>query len=72
IANILELGKFVRKYGAAYGLISMRVVNKVIASKTGLMRIYFDGAYQARKNGIREIELDIDLETGEIKEDEDD
>ncbi|MDT2738267.1 replication protein, partial [Enterococcus pseudoavium] len=45
IANILELGKFVRKYGSIYGLNSMRVVNKVIVSKTGLMRIYFDGAY---------------------------
>ena len=45
----------------------MRVVNKVIVSKTGLMRIYFDGAYQARKNGIQEIELDVDLETGELK-----
>lgn len=31
------------------------------------MRIYFDGAYQARKNGIQEIELDVDLETGELK-----
>lgn len=67
IANILELGKFVRKYGSIYGLNSMRVVNKVIVSKTGLMRIYFDGAYQARKNGIQEIELDVDLETGELK-----
>ncbi|EMF0037288.1 replication protein RepB, partial [Enterococcus hirae] len=28
---------------------------------------YFDGAYQARKNGIQEIELDVDLETGELK-----
>ncbi|EGO2585483.1 replication protein RepB, partial [Enterococcus faecalis] len=24
-------------------------------------------AYQARKNGIQEIELDVDLETGELK-----
>lgn len=68
IANILELSKFVRKYGSIYGLSNMKIVNKVIANKTGLMRMYFDGAYQVRKNGIKEIELDIDLETGEIKE----
>lgn len=66
IANVLELGKFVRKYGHMYGLPSMRLVNKVIAPKTGLMRIYFDGAYQARKNGIKEIEIEIDPNTGEI------
>lgn len=68
IANILELGKFVRRYGSFYGLPNMKVINKVIASKTGLIRIYFDGAYQVRKNGIQEIELDVDLETGEIRE----
>lgn len=67
IANILELGKFVRRYGSFYGLPNMKMINKVIAPKTGLIRIYFDGAYQVRKNGIQEIELDIDLETGEIK-----
>ncbi|EJR1626390.1 replication protein [Enterococcus faecalis] len=66
IANILELGNFIRKYGSYYGLDSMRVVNKVITSKSGLMRIYFDGAYQARKNGIQDIELNIDSDTGEI------
>lgn len=68
IANILELGKFVRRYGSFYGLPNMKMINKVIAPKTGLIRIYFDGAYQVRKNGIQEIELDVDLETGEIKE----
>ena len=67
IANIIELGKFVRRYGSFYGLPNMKVINKVIAPKTGLIRIYFDGAYQVRKNGIQEIELDVDLETGEIK-----
>ena len=66
IANVVELGGFVRKYGSMYGLTNMRLVNKVIAPKTGLMRIYFDGAYQARKNGVQEFELKIDPETGEV------
>lgn len=68
IANILELRNFIRRYGSLYGLTNMKIVNKVLANKAGLMRMYFDGAYQVRKNGIKEIELDVDLETGEIKE----
>ncbi len=38
----------------------MKQVNKTIASKSGLIRLYFDGAYQARKNGLMEIELPKD------------
>ncbi|MDT2712558.1 hypothetical protein P7D88_12360, partial [Enterococcus dongliensis] len=63
----MSLSETLQQNRSIYGLNSMRVVNKVIVSKTGLMRIYFDGAYQARKNGIQEIELDVDLETGELK-----
>jgi hypothetical protein len=29
----------------------MDVVNDVIKANTGLLRMYFDGAYQRRKNG---------------------
>lgn len=57
LANLLELAKFVRRYGSNYGLVGMKQVNKIIAPKSGLMRLYFDGAYQARKNGLVEIDL---------------
>lgn len=57
LANLLELAKFVRRYGNNYGLVGMKQVNKIIAPKSGLMRLYFDGAYQARKNGLIEIDL---------------
>lgn len=57
LANLLELAKFVRKYGRNFGLSGMKQVNKIIAPKSGLMRLYFDGAYQARKNGLMEVEL---------------
>lgn len=69
LANLLELAKFVRRYGSHYGLVGMKQVNKIIAPKSGLMRLYFDGAYQARKNGLLEIELaggKFDSDTGEI------
>lgn len=40
---------------------SMKIVNQVIRSHTGLIRLYFDGVYQERKNHGK-----IDVETGEI------
>ena len=40
----------------------MRIVNKVVTPKSGLLRIYFDRTYQVRKNGIQE----VDSDTGEI------
>ncbi|MFH7304625.1 replication protein, partial [Streptococcus agalactiae] len=43
LANLLELAKFVRRYGSNYGLVGMKQVNKIIAPKSGLMRLYFDG-----------------------------
>ncbi|MFV1073151.1 Rep family protein, partial [Klebsiella pneumoniae] len=63
LANLLELAKFVRRYGSNYGLVGMKQVNKIIAPKSGLMRLYFDGAYQARKNGL--VEIDLLNETGD-------
>ena len=56
------MGVLVRKYGSFYGLDTMQIVNKVVTPKSGLLRIYFDRAYQVRKNGIQE----VDSDTGEI------
>jgi hypothetical protein len=41
-------------------------MNDVIAPRTGLLRLYFDGAYQRRKNTIGPL---YDRETGEILND---
>ena len=56
------MGVLVRKYGSVYGLDTMRIVNKVVTPKSGLLRIYFDRTYQVRNNGIQE----VDSDTGEI------
>lgn len=63
IANIRELRRFINLRGSEHGLPSMKVVNSVLRSHTGLIRLYFDGVYQERKYGRN----DIDHETGEIK-----
>lgn len=61
LANIKELKRFVREGGAEYGITSMKIVNEVIRSHTGLVRLYFDAVYQERKYGSG-----VDFETGEI------
>ena len=63
LANIRELRRFVRKHGEEYNLPSMKIINTVLRSHTGLLRLYFDGVYQERKYG----RTDYDEETGEIK-----
>lgn len=63
LANIRELRRFVRLYGEKYGLPSMSIINSVLRSHTGLIRLYFDAVYQERKYG----RTDFDKETGEIK-----
>lgn len=63
LANIRELRRFVRLHGAQYNLPSMKIINSVLRSHTGLLRLYFDAVYQERKYGRR----DFDEETGEIK-----
>ena len=60
------MGVLVCKYGSVYGLDTMRIVNKVVTPKSGLLRIYFDRAYQVRKNGIQEVDWSVDSDTGEI------
>lgn len=61
IANMRELRRFVRNHGSEHNLPSMKVINYVLRSHTGLVRLYFDAVYQERKYGSK-----IDEETGEI------
>lgn len=49
LANILDLSDHIEKHGAEIGVSSVNVMNDIIASKTGLLRMYFDGVYQRRK-----------------------
>ena len=64
LANMRELRRFVRLRGSEYNLPSMKIINSVLRSHTGLLRLYFDAVYQERKYG----RSDFDKETGEIKE----
>ncbi|GGE57241.1 replication protein [Pullulanibacillus camelliae] len=63
LANIRELRRFVRVHGSEHNLPSMKIINSVLRSHTGLIRLYFDAVYQERKYGRG----DIDRETGELK-----
>lgn len=63
LANIRELRRFVRARGAEHNLPSMKIINSVLRSHTGLIRLYFDAVYQERKYGRG----DFDKETGELK-----
>lgn len=63
LANIRELRRFVRDNGAKHNLPSMKIINSVLRSHTGLIRLYFDAVYQERKYG----RTDYDKETGELK-----
>lgn len=64
LANMRELRRFVKLHGSKYNMPSMRIINSVLRSHTGLIRLYFDAVYQERKYG----RSDIDKETGEILE----
>jgi len=50
LENILDLTDYIVKYGEDIGVPSLDVLNDVIASRTSLLRMYFDGAYQRRKD----------------------
>lgn len=63
LANIRELRRFVRLHGSEHNLPSMKIINSVLRSHTGLIRLYFDAVYQERRYG----RSDFDKETGEIK-----
>lgn len=64
LANIRELRRFIKVHGAEYGLPSMKIINSVLRSHTGLIRLYFDAVYQERKYG----RFNVNYETGEIQE----
>ncbi|MGG5362744.1 hypothetical protein IGK39_003074, partial [Enterococcus pernyi] len=55
LANMRELRRFVKLYGSEYNLPSMKVINSVLRSHTGLLRLYFDAVYQERKYGRSDI-----------------
>lgn len=63
LANIRELKRFVKTHGSDYNFPSMKIVNSVLRSHTGLVRLYFDAVYQERKYGGHR----INKETGEIQ-----
>ncbi len=62
LANIRELRRFVKEHGSDYNLPSMKIINSVLRSHTGLIRLYFDAVYQERKYGRSY----VDKDTGEI------
>jgi len=64
LANIRELRRFIKVHGAKHNLPSMKIINSVLRSHTGLIRLYFDAVYQERKYG----RSDVDTETGELKQ----
>ena len=63
LANIREFRRFVKKHGDEFDLPSMKIINNVLRSHTGLIRLYFDAVYQERKYNKQF----VDVETGEIK-----
>lgn len=63
LANIRELRRFIKSHGEKHNLPTMHVINKVLRSHTGLIRLYFDGVYQERKYK----ESYVDVKTGEVK-----
>ena len=62
LANIRELRRFIKEHGTEYHLPSMKIINSVLRSHTGLIRLYFDAVYQERKYGRNY----VDKDTGEI------
>lgn len=50
IPNVLDLHDFIEENGEDYG-IDMNLFLSTIESKSSILRLYFDGAYQRRKRG---------------------
>lgn len=50
IPNVLDLHDFIEENGSAYG-IDMNLFLSTIESKSSILRLYFDGAYQRGKRG---------------------
>ncbi|HHQ1584849.1 TPA: hypothetical protein ACSO5M_002830, partial [Staphylococcus aureus] len=51
IPNVLDLHDFIEKNGEGYG-IDMNLFLTTIESKSSILRLYFDGAYQRSKRSI--------------------
>lgn len=67
LENIFDLADHIDSKGDELGISDMNVVNDVIKSHSGILRLYFDGAYQMRQRG-KVIPSNVDKETGEIIE----
>ena len=68
IPNVLDLHDFIDENGASYG-IDMNLFLTTIESKSSILRLYFDGAYQRSKRGEkRMIEKDSIAENKKLKE----
>lgn len=52
LQNIFDLYDFIDENGDTYGL-TIKIVNEVVAGKTGFMKLLFDGAYQRSKREIK-------------------
>lgn len=52
IPNVLDLHDFIDENGASYG-IDMNLFLTTIESKSSILRLYFDGAYQRNKRGVK-------------------
>lgn len=63
LANMRELRRFIKIHGSEYNLPSMKIINSVLRSHTGLIRLYFDAVYQERRYGL----TNIDNDNGKIK-----
>ncbi|GAA3267095.1 replication protein [Lactococcus lactis subsp. hordniae] len=60
LENIFDLSDYIVKNGSEIGVANIAILNEVLLGNTGLIKLYFDGAYQRGKRPK------IDKETGEI------
>ena len=63
LVNMFDLIDAVNAHGNDLGLPSMNVINSIIKTNSGIIRLYFDGAYQRIKSGRV-----VDKVTGEISD----
>ena len=69
IENMFDLADFIALYGGEYGIQDMGVVDNVIKGNAGILKLYFDGAYQRRKYGANVPKWrKYDKNTGELLE----
>lgn len=53
IMNIIDLSEYIIANGSEIGVPSLDVMNDIIVSRTGLLRLYFDGNYQYKHSKRR-------------------